>query len=364
MKFLNFLFLAAIISCDKKPETFNQKSIEENCFQIVKVGKETPKKQYVEPSKEDILQNFPKHIQYKTLENKGNFEGNLDFFNKETEKEKQFIASPEYQTIFKDFISDLPEFQYLSKQNQFALAKNKYGLWLIEKSGNQKAKPYFLGLTQNAFVNYDFNAPNFTFLSENAVHLSGSIVKVTRLSSFPILPKYEVIKDDVEFSIPLAEIKRDSDQDGYNDLFEQFIGLNPTQKDSDDDGLNDFEDANPRYASVSSKFSAMYEAIVDETSPKTHYSFTEVLTDCDYFNQINPKNRKFLFYNTEEQIPIKEDVLDHFFSVKYSKISENKFYPNTYDIDYADQKGSGNISAEFINGKWKISKKTNLYFGV
>ena len=60
MKFLNFLFLAAIISCDKKPETFNQKSIEENCFQIVNVGKETPKKQYVEPSKEDILQNFPK----------------------------------------------------------------------------------------------------------------------------------------------------------------------------------------------------------------------------------------------------------------------------------------------------------------
>ena len=122
--------MAALISCDKKPETFNQKSIEENCFQIVKVGKETPKKQYVEPSKEDILQNFPKHIQYKTLENKGNFEGNLDFFNKETEKEKQFIASPEYQTIFKDFISDLPEFQYLSKQNQFALAKNKYGQWL------------------------------------------------------------------------------------------------------------------------------------------------------------------------------------------------------------------------------------------
>ena len=83
MKFLNFLFLVAIISCDKKPETFNQKSIEENCFQIVKVGKETPKKQYVEPSKEDILQNFPKHIQYKTLENKGNFEGNLEFFNKD-----------------------------------------------------------------------------------------------------------------------------------------------------------------------------------------------------------------------------------------------------------------------------------------
>ncbi|WP_374450431.1 hypothetical protein [Cloacibacterium normanense] len=364
MKFLNFLFLVAIISCDKKPETFNQKSIEENCFQIVKVGKETPKKQYVEPSKEDILQNFPKHIHFVTNEHKNSFENVLKHNEIEIKKQQEYLKTNEYKIYFKKFYEELPEFEYLARNREFALAKNKYGLWLIEKTGNQKAKPYFLGLTQNAFVNYDFNAPNFTFLSENAVHLSGSIVKVTRLSSFPILPKYEVIKDDVEFSIQLAEVKKDSDQDGYNDLFEQFIGLNPTLKDSDDDGLNDFEDANPRYASVSSKFSAMYEAIVDETSPKTHYSFTEVLTDCDYFNQINPKNRKFLFYNTEEEIPIKEDVLDHFFSVKYSKISENKFYPNTYDIDYADQKGSGNISAEFINGKWKISKKTNLYFGV
>ena len=99
MKFLNFLFLVAIISCDKKPETFNQKSIEENCFQIVKVGKETPKKQYVEPSKEDILQNFPKHIQYKTVENKSNFEGNLDFFNKETEKEIIYFITSALQNL-------------------------------------------------------------------------------------------------------------------------------------------------------------------------------------------------------------------------------------------------------------------------
>ena len=70
---------------------------------------------------------------------------------------------------------------------------------------------------------------------------------------------------------------------------------------------------------------------------------------------------KNFFYNTEEQIPIKENVFRPFFSVKIqSKISENKFYPNTYDIDYADQKGSGNISAEFINEKWKISKNQSI----
>ena len=50
------------------------------------------------------------------------------------------------------------EFQYLSKQT--ALAKNKYGLWLIENLPNQKRKRnlIFLGLPKMLFMNYDFNA--------------------------------------------------------------------------------------------------------------------------------------------------------------------------------------------------------------
>ena len=107
MKFLNFLFLAAIISCDKKPETFNQKSIEENCFQIVKVGKETPKKQYVEPSKEDILQNFPKHIHFVTNEHKNSFENVLK--HNEIEIKKYFYG------LFCLSLSPLSHLSFLSR---------------------------------------------------------------------------------------------------------------------------------------------------------------------------------------------------------------------------------------------------------
>ena len=94
----------------------------------------------------DLFPSHDKHIQYKTVENKSNFEGNLEFFNKELEKEKQFIASPEYQTIFKDFISDLPEFQYLSKQNQFALAKINTDFGLLKNLEIKKRYLIFLGL--------------------------------------------------------------------------------------------------------------------------------------------------------------------------------------------------------------------------
>ena len=158
---------------------------------------------------------------------KNSFENVLKHNEIEIKKQQEYLKTNEYKIYFKKFYEELPEFEYLARNREFALAKNKYGLWLIEKTGNQKAKPYFLGLTQNAFVNYDFNAPNFTFLSENAVHLSGSIVKVTRLSSFPILPKYEVIKDDVEFSIPLAEIKKDiqAQADAYSFLGSVYFEL-------------------------------------------------------------------------------------------------------------------------------------------
>lgn len=364
MKFFYSLLILLAISCEKKTETFNKKTVEENCFQMVKVGRETPKKPYKEPTKEQILQNLPKHIQFEIIEDKNNFEENLKYYNKEIEKEKQSFISEDYQLKYKNFITYLPEFQYIAKQNQFALAKNKYGLWLIEKNEKQKAKPYFLGLTQNIFISYNYNAPNHTFMGDESLYFWGTIIKVTRLSKYPILPKYEVIKDDVEFKINISDIKKDSDNDGYNDLFENFIGLNPNKKDSDDDGISDFEDTNPRYKSANSKFTQMYLEIADEPATKTQYSFTEVLTDCDYFNQLNPKNQKFLFYNIEENIPLKEDILDNFFPVKYSRIQENRYFKNTYNLDYADAKGSGTISAEFINGKWKISKKMNLYFGV
>lgn len=108
----------------------------------------------------------------------------------------------------------------------------------------------------------------------------------------------------------------------------------------------------------------MYETIADEPSEKLKYSFTEILTDCSYFQNINPKKRKVLIYTTQEKVPIKEDVLDHFFPQKYSKISTFKDYRDAYFMDFSDETGNGTLSAEFISGKWKVDKKYTIMFGV
>lgn len=365
MKIYALLLPFLLFSCDKKiSENQNSaKSVEENCF-ILRNGinfDEAPKS-VIAPTPAEILKNLPKHIQMTYLKDFKKF----TYEKKETAalkvQEKEYFASTKYQNTFKTWIAALPEFNYVSQEGNFALAKNKYGLWIVEKIEND-FKPYFLALPQNVYLE-DFYEKNQKFIKDNHFVMKGTLVDVQRLSRIPMLPKYEVIKEGVEFSINLDELRKDSDQDGFNDVFEKFIGLNPNSADTDKDGIPDFKDPNPKYRSESSKFTSMYEMIVDQPAKNAHYSFTEVLTNCDYFLKINPKNIKVLMYTTSENEPIKEDVLDLFFPGKYSKMKTYPNYPEVYFTDFSDLTGDGTISAEFKNGKWKLDRKYTVTFGM
>ena len=364
---VQYLFaLIVLAACNKKenPATSApKKNIEQNCFITNQgINFDNTKTTYIAPTNEDILNSLPKHIQQKQLTEFQKFSYDKIQTEELQKKEIAYFDSDGYRSKFQEWIKALPEFSYLSINENFALAKNKYGLWIVENVQNQY-KPYFLGITQNFYLN-DFYNKDQHFIKDNQFVANGTIVNVQRLSRVPMLPKYDVIKDGIEFSIHLDEIRKDTDGDGYNDLFEAFVGLNPNAKDTDGDGIDDFEDSNPKFKSETSKFTEMYEAIADETSPKLFYTFTEILTDCEYFQKINPKNRKALIYTTEEKLPLKEDVLDNFFPRKYSKMSTNKDFPEVYFTDFSDMTGDGTISAEFKDGKWNITKKYTITFGV
>ena len=365
MKIYALLLLLLIFSCNKKIKegSNSSKSIEEQCF-ILKSGinEEENKNKISIPTSAEILQNIPKHIKMNEIKNFKKFH----YDKKETAnlkaQEKEYFESSDYQNLFKEWISALPEFNYLSQTENFALAKNKYGLWVVEKVNNQ-FKPYFLGIAQNIYLD-NFYGKNQKFMRNNQFVMTGTLVDVQRLSRIPMLPKYEVIKEGLEFSISLDEIRKDSDQDDFNDLFENFLGLNPNSKDTDQDGIPDFVDHNPKYKSETSKFTSMYEMIVNQDRKNQNYTFKEVLTDCDYFKKINPKNIKVLIYTTSEKAPIKEDVLDQFFPGKYSKMKTYENYPEVYFTDFSDSTGDGTISAEFKNGKWKLDRKYTVTFGM
>ena len=365
MKVYFLLLPLFILSCNKSADSNkkDKESTEQQCF-ILNEGANYDHiaKPVAKLTHAEILKNLPAHIQMKEASDFTPFNYDLKSTEDLQAKEKSYFDSPEYQKKFSEWITALPEFNYLSIQDNYALAKNKYGLWIIEKNGSD-FKPYFLGLTQNIYLP-DFYGIDQKFLDNNQFLMNGTVVDIQRLSRVPMLPKYEVIKDGVQFIINLNEIKKDSDQDGLNDLFEKFIGLNPNSADSDNDGIADFTDPNPKYKSGTDKFTAMYETLIDHPKAVTQYSFTEILTDCDYFQAINPKNIKVLMYSTTEKAPIKDDVLDNFFPGKYSKMKTYKGYPEVYFTDFSDKSGDGTLSAEFVNGKWKFDKKYTVEFGM
>lgn len=365
MKVYYLLIPFALLSCtDPSEKTEQSKDQTENdCF-IMNTGInfDEQKLKVASPTPDEIIKNIPAHIQWKPTADFKAFHYDQAQTDLAKETEKKYCSSAAYQTKFADWIAGLPEFNYLSVDGTYALAKNKYGLWIIENSNNE-FKPYFLGLTQNIFLP-DFYAKDQKFIQDDHFLMSGSLVDIQRLSRVPMLPKYEVLKDGVQFSIRLDDLKRDSDGDGFNDLFEKFIGLNPKSKDTDGDGISDFEDNNPKYKTGTDTFTTMYENLVDHGITKTHYSFVEILTNCEYFQGINPKTLKVLMYNTSEKVPLKDDVLDHFFPKKYSKMKTYKNYDQVYFTDFLDETGDGTISAELVNGKWKFDKKYTMEFGM
>lgn len=175
-------------------------------------------------------------------------------------------------------LKDVPEelkpyshtFNYLKTekvQNKiYALGINSLGFWLIINENNDTT-PYFIGIAQDKFLHLKISSI-YRLIKDNQLQLECSIIKQTGLGSRPVisdedLPKYEALKDNLLISIDLDLIKKDSDGDGYNDLFENYIGLDPESKDSDNDGIDDNEDFNPLYRSIANDYTSAFNRYIN-----------------------------------------------------------------------------------------------------
>lgn len=157
------------------------------------------------------------------------------------------------------------DFHYLKVENidnkMYALAINSLGFWLMIHENNI-TQPYFIGIAQDRFIHIKLSS-KIPIIKANKLQLECSIIKQIGLGSRPVispedLPSYKVLKDNLLLSIDLDLIKQDSDGDGYDDLFENYIGLNPKSKDSDNDGINDNEDFNPLYKSIDNEYTTAF----------------------------------------------------------------------------------------------------------
>ncbi|MEY8760675.1 hypothetical protein [Chryseobacterium tongliaoense] len=271
-------------------------------------------------------------------------------------KEKWKIKEKEFERFNEKFTG---QFRYFSKQEagniQYALAENSLGYWLL-KIENSKPSAYFLGLS---FSHYYCNeVQENPIVKDGFLQIEGSLVKIIKMPGLPGYDDYSAIEDGKLFKINLKYLMKDSDRDGYNDIFEKSFGLNPDNKDSDWDGISDFDDMNPLFKSEKNKFTELYEQLLPdygiEQLKKDHYSFDVYASDCDYFHRVNPELRILFVPESESKQTDYVRVTD-VLNGGISKIKRNKNDPNRFYITEWGNSSSSDYSAEYINGKWVLN---------
>lgn len=111
------------------------------------------------------------------------------------------------------------------------------------------------------------------------MELEGSFVSIVKVPGLPGYDDYFAVEDSKLFKIKLEDLVKDSDNNGYNDIFENCFDLNPNNKDSDNDGIDDFKDLNPMFKSEKNKFTQLYEMLLPDYG-------SENLSNKNYYFEI------------------------------------------------------------------------------
>lgn len=353
MKFFYLLASVLLISCSE--------NIEDKCF--IRLGDDFfGSYEHKEPyTVKQILNDQPDYLKivdlkkYRTFK-KDSTEAKTFNDTEETAKKDWETHQEDYKAFTEKFYD---QFEYSDKQVSndvmYALGRNILGTWLL-KIDKGRASAYFLGLSfSHYYINKIQESP---IVKDGFFQVEGSLVKIIKVPGLPGYDDYSAIEDGKLFKINLKDLMKDSDHDGYNDIFENSFGLDPENPDMDGDGINDFDDMNPMFKSEKNKFTLLYESLLPEYSgnfdfKKTHYFFEVYESDCDYFHQIDP-NVRVLF------IPEKEKRQTDYLRVtdvstrSISKIKKDKTDPDKFYIFTSGSSYTNDYSAEFKNGKWLL----------
>lgn len=350
MKFLYLFVFTIFFSC--------MKSLEERCF--VKDG-EPFFEGYVQEDPFTVKQILDKKPDYLEIINLKKFRN----FKQDSSDYRSIIYNFEandkhwkgQKIMFADFDKYFfGQFEYSFKQNdgnvKYALGRNGLGYWLLEIKNNQPSA-YFLGLS---FSHYYFNKVQDAPIVKNGFfQIEGSLVKIIKV---PRHDDYSAIEEGKLFKINLKDLLKDSDKDGFNDIFEISFGLNPDNKDTDGDGVNDFKDHNPLFKSEKNKFTGLYEDLlsqhlgfVKDKLDKIPYFIVPYETDCDYFQKVNPEAKVLIMPVSKSKQPYYVRVTD-IFNGGYSKIQKDKNDPERFYIHEWGDSSTNDYSTEYKNGKW------------
>lgn len=123
------------------------------------------------------------------------------------------------------------------------------GYWVSvsEDGGDTFAPPLYTGL--RVFAPYVIRPTSkLPLIDGDVLRIEVALRRIDpdRIVFPPIMLPIAESRDDLQLTIPLAELRRDADGDGLTDLVERAMLLDPQLADTDADGLNDADDPLPQ----------------------------------------------------------------------------------------------------------------------
>lgn len=133
----------------------------------------------------------------------------------------------------------------------------------LSKDNGKTWKNYFTGLAVNHHYFLKSNSQYPLWKDEHHLQIEADINRMTKHLVYGSTPEYTTVKNNALLTFDLAEILKDSDGDGLNDIEEtRKLFTNPYSKDTDADGINDADDNNPKYKTPENDFTKLLQGIM------------------------------------------------------------------------------------------------------
>ena len=406
MKLINFISICVltIISCGSTfaQDYYEKKfSSKEQDLYYENLRKSWEHKEFVPVSLETATKNPYNYVKVDTIENPAYYNPKQVFSaywdsimvsQKENMKDYKKFDSI-MQAMYNDKIGGIPKMSIIKQGrngNKLAMiyTDSKYddfvyggwGYWIgLSKDNGITWKHYYTGLTENFYYFLKRNSKIPLWKDSTTLQIESVIVRQVTQVMHPMPAEFEAIHDNVAIQLDLAKIIMDSDNDGLTDIVENKMLLNPNNPDTDGDGINDSEDKNPRFKSIKTDKSIIYQTLIENFRPNKrgimeiditnppvfkksemdslYGNFNTVnllVTDDTDFQHLNLQNETMIIMTTEEYKTYKAKYPSHFIESDCTPMFKCDKKKDTYIITTSHLTSTTTYVIQKTKKGWKV----------
>lgn len=255
-----------------------------------------------------------------------------------------------------------------------------WGYWLaLSYDDGENWEKYYTGLTENCYYFLKRNSKIGLWKDSYTLQIEATIVRQISEVMHPLPAEFETIQDSIAIQLDINKITQDSDNDGLTDIVENKMMLDPNNPDTDGDGIKDSEDKNPRFKSIRTEKSIIYETLIENFRPNKkgemeidlmnpptyekskieslYGDFESVylfVTDDKELQGLNLHNETMIIMSSLEYEDYKKKYPSHFIESDYGQMFKCDRKKNTYKIHTSHLTSGATYIIQKTKTGWKI----------